>query len=162
MVLLYPISCHCHHRALESFVISRYTKIIFRVWVIFHLPYIMSTSLVFLSLYLYRQSPHLRKRFAPSYFCFGSLHIMQRQLCLISHNKRLDKEKNTIKSFQACCFALSLLIYDWISEVLCCKFPSIFLGRSTFFVFTPKYFTWQYTLSLKNLGPVRYVKYVYV
>lgn len=52
-----------------------------------------STALVFLSLYLYRQSPHLRMRFALSYFCFESVHIIQRQLCLISHNKRLLIQK---------------------------------------------------------------------
>jgi len=74
---------------------------IFRVWVIFHLTYIMSTALVYISLYLYRQSPHLHMRFAPSYFCFVPLHIILRQLCLISHNKKtFDIEKIQLKAFR--------------------------------------------------------------
>ncbi len=45
----------------------------------FSSPLCYVNLLVFLSLYLYRQSPLPHKRFAPSYFCFRSLHIMQRK-----------------------------------------------------------------------------------
>lgn len=67
----------------------------------FSSPLCYVNILVSVSLYLYRQSPLPHKRFAPSYFCFGSLHIMQRQLCVISDNKSLSTKKKTqLKAFR--------------------------------------------------------------
>ncbi len=96
------------------------------VWVIIHLSYVMSTSWFF-SRSISTDNHHSHTSVLLRHtFVLGLCTSCRENDVLSLTIKDFRQRKNTIKSFQACRFALSLLIYDWIFEALCCIFPSMY------------------------------------